>query len=143
MNKTLLAIVIVAVVVLGGYFLFKGAYKPAPSATQTSNQQPAPPPSAQQAPKTVSFTVMGNDSMGSPTTIKVSKGDTVQITFQAQAEGTYHGGLDFRSSAINTGTIAPGSSKTITFTATDSFAFTPYWPATNIRKPYAINVTVE
>jgi len=86
---------------------------------------------------------MGNDSSGSPTTITVSKGDVVQITFQAQASGTYHGGLDFRSSVINTGTISPGSSKTITFTAADSFAFTPYWPATNIAKPYKINIVVQ
>lgn len=115
---------------------------PAPTSSPLT-PQPASQPSAGQAPKTASVTVVGNDSTGSPTTITVDKGDVVQITFQVQAEGTYYGGLDFRSSVINTGTISPGSSKTVTFTATNSFAFTPYWPATNVPKPYTIQVVVR
>lgn len=150
MNKVILIIVGIAVVLVGGYFLvFKGAYQPTPSVSEP-NQQPTSEPSAkepseEQQPvyKIVSFTVIGNDFAGSPTTLNVKKGDTVQITFKVQTEGTYYGGLDFRSSVINTGKIVPGSSKTITFTAIDSLTFTPYWPSANIKKPYTINVVVE
>lgn len=120
---------------------------PASSGTSsgTSNNTattPATPP-AKQTPKSVSFTVTGNDSTGSPTTITINKGDAVQITFQVQANGTYHGGLDFRSPVVSTGPISPGGSKTVTFTATNSFVFTPYWPSTNIQKPYTISVIVN
>ncbi len=171
MNKTIIAVVVVAVIALGGYFLFMGTSQPAASAPQTSNQQaasqstPSAPPAvpqpiqttsqapsqqqpssqapATQTPKTVSFTVSGSDSTGSPTAITVNKGDTVQITFQVQATGTYHGGLDFRSSVVSTGPIAPGSSKIVSFTANNSFVFQPYWPSTNIQKPYNISITVK
>lgn len=115
----------------------------APTSPSPLTPQPALQPSAGQVSKTVNVTVAGNDSTGSPTTITVNKGDTVQITFHVQTEGTYYGGLDFRSSVIDTGTIIPGSSKTVTFTATNSFAFTPYWPATNVSKPYTIQVVVQ
>lgn len=95
------------------------------------------------APAPQSFTVNGNDSSADLTSITVPKGTPVTITFAADAQGTYHGGLDFRSSVVNSGTIAPGTSKTVTFTVDQSFAFTPYWPSTNIAKPYKIMISVR
>lgn len=95
------------------------------------------------APASESFTVNGNDQTADVTTITVKKGTIVHITFGADAGTTYHGGLDFRSSVISTGTIAPGSTKTVTFTANQSFSFTPYWPSTNIAKPYTIKIVVD
>lgn len=106
------------------------------SSTGTQN-----PPAAAPAPQ--SFTVHGNDSSADLETITVPKGTVVSITFGADAQGTYHGGLDFRSTVVSTGPIAPGSTKTVNFTATKSFAFTPYWPSTNIAKPYTISIVVE
>lgn len=95
------------------------------------------------APAAKHFTVNGNDATADVKTIAVAAGTPVTITFGADAGTTYHGGLDFRSSVVNTGTIAPGSTKTVSFTATHSFSFTPYWPSTNIAKPYTIDVVVR
>ncbi len=92
---------------------------------------------------TKSFTVHASDTSADLTIITVSKGALVQVTFSVDANGTYHGGLDFRSSAVSTGAISPGSSKTVKFTASNSFVFTPYWPSTNIKKPYTISVVVQ
>lgn len=91
MNKAIIAIVIVAVVLVGGYFLFRGSYQPAPSVLQTSNQQTVPQASAPepssntatpqppvgQAPATEEKVVMYTDSGYSPNTITVKKGETV------------------------------------------------------------------
>lgn len=116
---------------------------PAPLTTTT----PAPlPPPLSPPPATVvtkSFTIHANNNTADLTTITVSKGTLVQITFSVNAENTYHGGLDFRSSVLNTGTITPGNSKTVSFTASNSFIFTPYWPLTDIQKSYAINIVVQ
>ncbi|MGH7141294.1 MAG: hypothetical protein ACREGH_01505 [Minisyncoccia bacterium] len=118
--------------------------QPATSSAQTQTPPAQTAPSAQSsAPAPRSFKVNGNDESADLTTITVPKGTPVTITFGADANGTYHGGLDFRSSVLNTGTIAPGSTKTVSFVANQSFSFTPYWPATNIAKPYKINIVVQ
>lgn len=95
------------------------------------------------APQAQSFVIHANDGGADLKNVTVPKGTPVTITFNVSSTGTYYGGLDFRSSVVNTGTIAPGSSKAITFTAQSSFSFTPYWPASNIAKPYQIVVTIE
>lgn len=112
--------------------------KPAASPTASPTANPAP-----SAPAPKSFVVHANDNSADLTAISVAKGTPVRITFSVDAENTYHGGLDFRSSVVSTGTILPGSSKTISFTASASFSFTPYWPATDIQKPYAIKIAVQ
>lgn len=83
MNKTIIAIVIIAVIVLGGYFLFKGAYQPTPVIPQTSNQQTAPQPPAAQSPIAEEGVVTYTDSGYSPSAITVKKGET--ITFKNQS----------------------------------------------------------
>lgn len=120
---------------------------PAPAAASQPTAQPTATPRAAQAPAPVqskkSFTVNANDNAADLTNIAVKKGDLVSITFNVKTDETYHGGLDFRSSQISTGTILPGSSKTINFTAGSSFNFIPYWPASNIQKPYIIAVVAQ
>ncbi len=164
--------IVVAVLIIGGIILYMNhpammsqnpaqtttdAGTPAPSGTSntqattnspTTGASPATgvqtsvsASAAMPAPK--SFTVNGNDATADLKTITVPAGTPVTITFGADQGTTYHGGLDFRSSVVNTGTITPGSTKTITFTATKSFSFTPYWPATNIAKPYTIDIVVQ
>lgn len=158
---------IVLYVVVGGaiygvvyYFFFAkngngyGLNAPATGQAQDQQQSQTQPSASQQPAQTApvtqsstpapqSFTVNGNDTSADLTTITVPEGTPVSITFGADVNGTYHGGLDFRSSVVNTGTIVPGSTKTVSFTARRSFSFTPYWPSTNIAKPYKINVVVE
>ena len=89
------------------------------------------------------FSVAADDNGATPAAITVPKGAIVQITFNVAATNVYYGGLDFRSSVVNSGTVYSGQSKTISFTANESFSFTPYWPASNIAKSYTINVTVQ
>jgi len=124
-----------------------GAVNDAPAQQQAPAQVTATTSATVQtsvtAPAPQSFAVNGNDETADVKTITVPAGTPVTITFGADAGTTYHGGLDFRSSVTNTGTIAPGSKKTVTFTATKSFSFTPYWPSTNIAKPYTIDIVVQ
>ncbi len=91
MNKSIIAIVIVAVVLVGGYFLFKGISQSTPSVPQTSNQQtfpqqqtsvpsseqPVSQPSVSQAPATEKNVVAYSDSGFSPSILRVKIGITV------------------------------------------------------------------
>lgn len=160
-------------VVVGGviyaliyYFWFAGQgynYSPAssqPTQTQT-NQTPQSTPSASpgsgthatgvkttgtnppSTPTPQSFTVNANDTSASVETITVPSGTSVTITFGVDGSKSSHGGLDFRSSVINTGIIAPGGTKTITFTAAKSFSLIPYWANTNTIAPYKIDIVVK
>ena len=94
-------------------------------------------------PAKVSFTVIGSDDSADLTKIVVKKGDIVSVTFKVDPNNTCHGGLKFVSDDIDTDAIAPGESKTVTFTAKSSFEFVPYWPRNNRRKPYVVAVTVQ
>lgn len=111
-----------------------------PTTTPTTGQA-LPKPSAQIAP--ASFTVSADDNGATLTNIHVIKGQQVKITFRINAKNVYHSGLDFRSSVVNTGAIPPGQSKTIGFTAGQSFDFTPYWPLSSIKKAYLVHVIVN
>ncbi len=120
------------------------------SPTSTPALPPATPPPAAPAPVVTpppqptidTFNISADDQGASMGSLAVKKGDTVKITFNVKPTGVYYGGLDFRSSVINTGTIFSGQSKTISFIGESSFSFTPYWPASNIAKSYTINVQV-
>jgi len=106
---------------------------PAPTSTNDSPNTPAPQ----------NFTIHASDESADLTNITVPKGTPVTITFFVNTQGTYYGGLDFRSSVLNTGTIKVGESKTISFNANQSFSFTPYWPASNVAKPYKITIVAQ
>ncbi len=93
--------------------------------------------------KQQSLTVHVNDLTADIMTIAVAKGAPVALTFDVGATDVYYGGLDLRSPVVNSGTIKPGASKTVNFTALHSFSFTPYWPASNVAKPYKINIVVK
>lgn len=122
---------------------------PTPTPSPTPAPQPTPVPSPEPTPQppppapVESYTVVADDSSGTPGSITVTKGNTVNLTFQVKNTGVYFGGLDFRSSVVNTGTIHAGGSKTITFTAQTSFSFTPYWPASNVAKGYTVSIVVQ
>lgn len=131
---------------------------PAPAPAPTPNSAPAsapilaptpkPTPPPPQTPTTSTpviktFSISADDSGATPSEITVAKGTTVEITFKVASANVYYGGLDFRSSVVNSGTINSGGSKTISFAANKSFSFTPYWPASGVAKPYAIKVTVN
>lgn len=83
MNKTIIAIVIVAVVLVGGYFLFKGTSEPTLSVPQTSNQQTVPQLSAEQAPIAERNEVIYTNDGYSPTTLTVKRGETIAFKNQS------------------------------------------------------------
>lgn len=108
---------------------------PTPSPTTPTSSTPPATPTIQ------TFNINADDSAATPSEISVTKGNIVQITFNV-GTNTYYGGLDFKSSVVNSGTINAGQSKTISFKANESFEFTPYWPASSVAKSYKIKVSV-
>jgi hypothetical protein len=161
MKKAIIASV-VAVLVIGGvsYAAFHrssnstvqmksqaATSSPAPVATTTTPKASSTPMSTSQAPATPSpmnVTTSANDTGASVETINAKAGQTVNITFDVSTSGTYHGGLEFKSAdpAIDSGPIAEGSSKTVTFVASKSFKFTPFWYQSDVQKDYFITVNV-
>jgi len=118
----------------------------ATSSPATSTTTPtAPAPKATTTPSPLNATVNANDDSASPETISASNGQTVNITFNVEEQGTYHGGLEFKSTdpAIDSGPIAMGSSKVVSFTANKSFKFTPFWYASSVQKDYFVTVNVQ
>jgi plastocyanin len=93
MNKTIIAIAVIVIILLAGYFLFRGVSRPTPSVSQPSNQQPitlepAPAQSPQQsplipAPAAKENVVTYTNSGYSPSTLTIKKGETV--TFKNQS----------------------------------------------------------
>ncbi len=122
--------------------------KPVPATTPTPVQAedttPTTTPSATTyRPVTQLYTVHASDTTADLKTIEINKGDTLNLTFAVDPRNNYHGGLDFRSDVISTGTVLPGQSKMISFVPDHSFSFTPYWPSSDSAKDYTIDIIVK
>jgi len=102
-----------------------------------------PPPPEPQKPIIKQFTVEADDRDATPSEISVDAGDTVEITFMVKTTNVYFGGLDFRGGPVDTGTIDPGESKTVSFEAEETFKIIPYWPSSGTKKSYRITVAVK
>lgn len=101
-------------------------------------------PEAPKEPGIVSFTVVADDNGLYPQTVTVPKDAIVNITFKVRTQNVYYGGLDFRSTKFNTGTVKPGGETTVQFTADESFTYTSYWPVSNRKKADGtINVQIQ
>ncbi len=86
-------------------------------------------------PQIKEFTIEGDDVGLYPDTLTVNKDDKVKITFKVREEKVYYGGLDFRSDVWgDTGKVLPGGTKTVEFTAEETFTYKSYWPASNRLK---------
>lgn len=109
---------------------------PSPSPTPTPSPQPPPPP-------VESYTITADDSAATPNSITVSSGTKVNLTFKVKSENVYYGGLDFRSSVINTGPILPGGQKTVSFTADQSFTVNAFWPSSGVQKATNVRIIVQ
>ena len=108
-------------------------------------EPPAVPPPPREPPEQIirQFTIEADDRDATPSKISVNAGDTVEITFMVKTTNVYFGGLDFRGGPVDTGTIDPGESKMVSFTASETFKIIPYWPSSGTKKSYRITVTVE
>jgi hypothetical protein len=79
---------------------------------------------------------------GSDQNFTVSKGAVVTITFHVVGQ-VYDGGLVFDgSNGMNTGLVKTGESKSITYTASASVVYKPYWPD-GTPKSYVIRVNAS
>jgi hypothetical protein len=107
---------------------------------QPSAEPQVPPPPI---PATDNFSTSADDSSASPDTFTAHAGDNVKLTLNVKTTGVYYGGLDFRSSVVNSGTILPGSSKTLSFTAGQSFDIHAFWPSSGVEKTTAIHIVVQ
>lgn len=98
--------------------------------------QPTIPPLTSQ---TKEFTIEADDvgfylNNQEISSISVSKGERVKITFNVRSQGVYYGGLDFKGCEQNTGSTKPGDSASIQFTADNTCTITSYWPASGVVK---------
>ncbi|HLC98845.1 MAG TPA: hypothetical protein VJC00_02455 [Candidatus Nanoarchaeia archaeon] len=95
-------------------------------------EQPVQP----EQPQTKEFAISADEIRFDPAEITVKNGDNVRITFNFNDANIYKGGLDIRSDYFNVEYRKSDTvkSKTVEFTASESFTYTGYWPASGIRK---------
>ena len=115
-----------------------------PVSTTTPTPSPSPTPTQEaQQPAVRTYVLQTDDDAYSPSgPITASPGDTVRITFNVSTTNVYYGGMEFRGGPVSTGTIDPGGSKTVEFTAQNSFTITAYWPSSGVVK-YTIPVQIQ
>ncbi len=109
---------------------------PNPEAVAAETAGQGEPQGAQETASSIKeFTVAADDFSLNPSTITVSRGDKVKITFDVDKDKVYYGGLDFKGEPyFSTGKVAPGNSITVEFTAVETFDYKSYWPATSRLK---------
>lgn len=125
MNNTII-IIIILVAIIGGYFLLRGSYQaPAPVSAPT----PAPgvsPDSVKEKnvsdSKAKEFTISGTEYSFSPSSITISAGDQVTISFKNTGRALHN--LVVSQLGIGTRTIGAGQTDTIEFTAPASGTYT-------------------
>lgn len=149
MNKIIVIIVIILTAGGVGFALKNNKKEPAasqntsqPTSQSTSEPEQQTTSEPQTAATKTNFTVNATDDSADVMTLNVKKGDKITVTFNVKQDGVYHGGLEFRSDVVSSGPIKPGGSKTVTFTADQSFDFIPYWYQSNVQKGYMISVKV-
>ena len=122
MNKTIIIIIVVLVLGIGGYFLFRGGYQ---APTQALTPAPEATPGTVEE-KTVSeakeFTVLGNEYSFSPSSISVKAGDQVKIVFQNTGRAPHN--LIIEDLGIGTKTIGGGKTDIIEFVASNTGTYT-------------------
>lgn len=133
MNKTILIIIVIILVGIGGYFLLKGGETSAPTAAPTSAQGvapgeveeiivlPEPEPEPEPAGEVKEFTLTAKQWSFSPSTITVNKGDTVKLSITST--DVIHG-LAINEFNVNV-RLPVGETKIVEFVAdkTGTFSF--------------------
>lgn len=157
MKKIVIVVAIAVIVIVGGVVALNSGNDKKSSNTTTqpssSSSKTTPKSTDQSTAQTVTpvskdgtetVTINANDTSATPNMLNVTKGDKVVITFNVLSQGTYHGGLTFKSAdpVVESDPIQAGSSGDVTFTATKSFQFTPYWYQSGVKKDYVVSVNV-
>ncbi len=148
MNNKWIAVLVVILVALGGFFLFKDKGEAPTGETGVENTMPAPgenvdemiveeetsvtPASPSAAlPVVKEFTIDNDHFSFKPSSLSVNKGDTVKITFR-NTGGTHDLRIDEFTGAA-TRILSAGESQTITFVADKSGSFEYYCSVGNHR----------
>lgn len=140
MNNKIAAIIVLLIIVVGGWFIYKhsqpamemGGYTPVTTENTGNDTSTLPAPGTPTAASTTpavttgtvkEFTVSGGNFYFTPKTMTVNKGDTVKITLK-NAGGTH----DLKIDEFNVATprINSGQSATITFVADKTGTFEYY-----------------
>lgn len=147
MNNKWIAALVVVLVIIGAFFLFKDKGE-APSQSEVENTMPVPgsnveemiveeetsaAPSTPQGtlPAVKEFTVDNEGFSFKPAALTVNKGDTVKITFR-NTGGTHDFRIDEFTGAA-TRILSAGESQTITFVANKAGSFEYYCSVGNHR----------
>jgi len=122
MNKTILIIIVLLIVIVGGYFLLKGGYQysaPTPARPEETPEVTVPEEGALPPTGPIKeFTVSGTEYRFSPSSITVSAGDRVKITFKNNGRAPHN--LIIEGLGIGTKTIGGGQIDIVEFTAPSS-----------------------
>ncbi len=89
--------------------------------------------------QTLSFTIEGDDAGLYPSTITVPRATAFRLTLDTRPTGVYYGGLEYRSSLFDGGSVmtAPGVAITVNITSPatpGSIPISSYWPASGVLK---------
>jgi len=93
-------------------------------------------------PRPQSVSVEADDLSFYPSTINTKKNQTTNLNLIVRTRNVYFSGLQFDSKHFATGSVLPGFSTTVRFTASEDFNITSYWPSTKVRKSI-LKVIVE
>lgn len=118
MNKTVLIIVIVLLVGIGGYFLLRGGYGGDQAPTSGTVEEKI----VSEGTEVKEFTISGTEYSFSPSSITISAGDQVKISFENTGRILHN--LIIEELGIGTGTISAGQTDTIEFIAPASGTYT-------------------
>lgn len=120
MPKTILIIIAGGlIVIVGGYFLLRGRYQAPTASTSTLIPPPlgisAPEREGASTPEVKEITVVGTEFSFSSSSITVSAGEQVKITFRNEGRAPHN--LVLEGLGVTTKTISGGQTDTIEFTA--------------------------
>lgn len=126
-SKLIVVIVLLIMVLGGGYYLARSIkhamVHPSGQTVQPTTMQKATAGSVTTAPTGQQITIVGTEFSFNPSAITVTKGQPVTITFKN--EGAYPHNFTLSDLQVNTKTIQPGETDTVTFTPdkTGSFSY--------------------
>lgn len=123
--KILGIIIVVLVIIVGGYFLLRGSYQaPTPTVTPEKTKAPTETSPTTQAPVSgvTEISVVGTEFNFNPASISVKAGEKVKIAFKNNGRAPHN----FVIEGLNTGTktINGGQTDVVEFTAPSSGTYT-------------------
>ncbi len=133
-NKGLIAAVVIAVLLVGGYFIFAAKMTPFPTQSLTEQKEASEVSREERSSKegeVKEITVEADEYSFSPETLTFTKGQKVRLTFKNVGSQPHNFVID--GMGVASKTIPEGSSDTVGFTASESGTFEFYCAIGNHR----------